>query len=75
MQNDFEIRRLQQRIEQHRKSLQGMTFADYPDAFKELEALKVRLCVAINPSHFPDKYAALAEERKRRRRDARRAAA
>jgi len=40
-----------------REFLRGLTFADVPDAFKNLESLKVRLAVAKNPNHFAEKYA------------------
>jgi len=57
MQFKTEVKRLEGQIIAHRESLRGLTFADVPDAFKNLESLKVRLAVAKNPSHFAEKYA------------------
>ena len=57
MQFKTEVKRLEGQIIAARESLRGMTFADVPDAFKNLESLKVRLAVAKNPNHFAEKYA------------------
>lgn len=67
MRTNTEVSRLESQIAAARESLRGLTFAEVPESFKNLESLKVRLTVAKNPNHYAEKYAAWFAARAARR--------
>jgi hypothetical protein len=62
-----DVRQLDRELQETRESVIGLTFAEAPEAFKDIESLKVRILVAKNPNHFEEKYEAVKQGRAKRR--------
>jgi hypothetical protein len=56
MRNNTEVSRLERQVTEARELVRGSNFDESPNAFKNLESLKVQLAVAKNPNHYADKY-------------------
>lgn len=56
MRNNTEVSRLERKVNEARELVLGSTFAESPEAFKNLESFKVQLVVAKNPNHYAEKY-------------------
>jgi len=58
---------LKSELEYLRDRVRGVRFEDNPDAYKEIEAVKVRINLARDPQHYVKAYKAYHETRLARR--------
>lgn len=68
MHESNELRYLRTELSVARASITGRTFADAPEVFKDIESLKARIVILVNPNHYVEKYQAWADKRASRRK-------